>query len=300
MVVERINFKDIARTVRFSFAAVFILLFSAASIVAQQVKFTTVISSKEIGRGDYVQVEFVVENAKQIDQLSPPAFPDFHIIEVPMQSSGMTVVNGNMSQYKGVSFILQPIKTGKFTIPGATAEIDGKAMRSNVVSVEVTANSIGNSAGINPMLMPSMPREPMPDDKDYVLKPGENIIEKTKKNLFIKVQVDKNTCYVGEPIVATYKLYSRLRSESKVAKYPSLNGFSVYDMVDPNNDAASVETVNGKPFSVHVIRKAQLIPLQAGPVELSQVEVENTVHYIKSDKSHRSNSVLQNLLGPAR
>jgi len=291
----QINFKVIVPFVRFHFTAFFILLFSATSL-AQQVKFTTVISSKEIGRGDYVQVEFVVENAKQIERLTPPAFPDFHVVEGPMQSSGMTIVNGNMSQYKGVSFILQPNKTGNFTIQGATAEVDGKPMRSNPVTVEVTTSSTGNSGNINPMLVPSMPREPVADDKDYVLRPGENMAEKTKKNLFVKVQVDKNTCYVGEPIVATYKLYTRLQSESRVTKHPSLNGFSVYDMIDPNNDAATVENVNGKPFTVHVIRKAQLIPLQAGPVELSQVEVENTVHYIKSSgKAHRSNSIWQNL-----
>jgi len=294
---EKINFTAIVTTLRFRFTAFIFLLFFAAPVLAQM-KFTTITSSKEIGRGEYVQVEFVVENAKQIEHLTPPAFPDFHIVEGPMQSSGMSIVNGNMSQYKGVSFILQPVKTGKFIIQGATAEVDGKQMQSNAVTVEVTTNSSGNSNGINPMLQPSLPsREPVADDKEYILRPGENIVEKTKKNLFVKVQVDKNSCYVGEPIVATYKLYSRLRSESRVTKHPSLNGFSVYDMVDPNTDEASVETVNGKPFTVHVIRKAQLIPLQAGPIELSQVEVENTVHFLKStDKHQRSNNLLQSLL----
>jgi len=293
-----IKLKAIVSILRFHFAACNILLLSVMSATAQQVKFTTVISSKEIGRGDYVQVEFIVENAKQIERLTAPAFPDFHIVEGPMQSSGMTIVNGSMSQYKGVSFVLQPNKTGSFTIPGATADVDGKPMRSNPVTIEVTTNSSGNSANISALpSFPSMPDDPfMPEDRDYVLKPNENITEKTKKNLFLKVQVSKNTCYVGEPIVATYKLYSRLRSESKVSKYPSLNGFSVYDMVDPNNDASTIETVNGKQFSVHVIRKSQLIPLQAGSVELSPVEVENTVHYLKATKRpHQSTTLLQDL-----
>ena len=81
--------------------------------------------------------------------------------------------------------------------------------------------------------------------------------------------------------MATYKLYSRLRCESNITRRPSLNGFSVYDMVDPSTNAVSVERLNGKQYVMHIIRKTQLIPLQAGTVDLDPVEVENNVHLIK-------------------
>ncbi len=266
------------------------------SFAVAQVKFTTVISSPEIGRGDYVQVEFIVENARQIENLVPPSFPNFRVAEGPIQSSGMSIVNGNTSQYKGVSFVLQPIKTGKFTIAGATADIDGKQMRSNTVTIEV--NATGTTNNPPPALQPVWPDEPVEASREYILKPGENISEKIKKNLFVKVQANKTTCYLGEPIVVTYKLYSRLRSESRVTKRPSLNGFSVYDMIDPNRDVASVETLNGKQFAVHVIRKAQLIPLQPGVVELDPAEVENKVYFIKqSAADRRRHSLLDDFFG---
>jgi hypothetical protein len=264
------------------------ILFSGL-LVTGQVKFTMVASSQEIGRGDYLQIKFVIENARQIDQLNAPDFPGFTIVQGPIQSSGMSVINGNVSQYEGLSFVIQPLKTGKFTIQGASALVDGKKMHSNPVTITVTAASSGNSnnniAPVNPFAQLGMPdpstANPMDIDREYLLKPGENIKEKIRKNLFVKVQVDKTTCYVGEPIVATYKLYSRLSSESRVTKRPSLNGFSVYDMIDPGTDASSVEKLNGKPFVVHIIRKTQLVPLQAGTVDLDPVEVENTVHFIK-------------------
>src|SRR3569833_2108854 len=117
-------------------------------------------------------------------------------------------------------------------------------MRSNAVNIVVSATSLGvgsNTRPVNPFPAINWPPNamgpPTDVDRDIVLKPGENPKEKIRKNLFLKVQVDKTTCYVGEPIVATYKLYSRLSSESKVTKRPSLNGFSVYDMVDPSSDA---------------------------------------------------------------
>jgi len=279
--LSRLKLKDIVSILRSRFLLLFFLTGSILPALAQ-VKFTTIASSKEIGRSDYVQVEFVVENAQQIDRLDHPAFQDFNIIQGPIQSSGMSIVNGVMSQYKALSFVLQPIKTGKFTIPGATATIDGKPMRSNPVTIEVNAGGSSTNSNVQPMPQPEWPGDPSDIDREYFIKPGENINEKIRRNLFVKVDVSKTSCYVGEPIVATYKLYSRVQSESRVTKHPSLNGFSVYDMVNPNNDAASVETVNGKPFTVHVIRKAQLIPLQAGTVNLDPVEIENTVHFLKS------------------
>jgi len=280
-------------------------------LVSGQVKFTTVVNSQDMGQRDYLQVQFIVENAQQIDEFDPPVdFPGFHVVEGPIQSSGMSVINGNMSQYKGLSFVLQPTHTGKFTIAGATAVVDGKRMRSNNVVISVHAGGSGAAPsgpggfGGFPRTQPFGPDPfgpPVPEaaDREDVLKPGENVKDKIRKNLFVKVQVDRNTCYVGEPIVATYKLYSRLNAESRVTRLPSLNGFSVYDITDPSADAVSVEKLNGKTFTVHTIRKSQLIPLQSGSIDLDPVEVENTVHFIKGglrQEAHRSGNRLQDLL----
>ncbi len=102
-----------------------------------QVKFTTMTSSQEIGKNEYLQVEFRVENAKDIDQFAPPDFAGFRQVQEPSQSSQTSIVNGNVSQSQSVIYVLQPIKTGKFTIEGASALIDGKKMQSNPIAVSV-------------------------------------------------------------------------------------------------------------------------------------------------------------------
>ena len=306
-IVKSIKAPAIVPSVRISLVVLIALL--PGLFAAGQTKFTTVASSQEVGRGEYLQVEFVVENAKEIVQFTPPDFPGFQIAQGPIQSSGMSIINGNTSQYKSLSFVLQPVKTGKFTIQGASALVDGKQMRSNPITITVTASSssAGNGNNNNPNNTPANPFRQFtwpdagpaePDvDVDYMLKPGENVKEKIRKNLFVRVQVDKNSCYVGEPIVATYKLYSRLNAESRVTKRPSLNGFSVYDMIDPGTDAVSREQVNGKTFTVHTIRKTQLIPLQAGTINLDPLEVENTVHFVKGGRqtAHSSGNTLKDL-----
>ncbi len=264
------------------------------SPVMAQVSFTTVANTKDMGKTDYVQIQYIIENAKQIENLAPPDFPDFTIVHGPSQSTGMSIVNGAMSQSKSISYVLQPKHPGKFTIRGATATVDGHQMHSNPVTLNVrNVTSYGNSQppnNFNPLPDPGWPAAEPQVDMEVVIKPGEHVEDKIRKNFFIKVEVSKKDCYLGEPIVATYKLYSRLRSDSRVMKHPSLNGFSVYDMVAPNDDRSTVEKVNGKNFMVHIIRKAQLIALQSGDIPLDPVEIDNDIYFVKLDPKQASGS----------
>jgi len=258
-----------------------------------QVRFTAQASTKDMGKSDYVQIQFVIENAKEISDLQPPDFTDFTIVQGPSQSTGMSVVNGVTSQYRGVSYVLQPKKTGTLTIKPATATVDGQKLHSNPIQISVHNQSGQGNAktpGFSPLPDPSWPAAQPTVDMDELVRPGENVEDKIRKNFFIKVDVSKTDCFLGEPIVATYKLYARLRSDSRVTRHPSLNGFSVYDMIDPTEDRVSVEKVNGKNFSVHIIRKSQLIPLQAGDVTLDAVELDNNIYFVRADAGSSKSS----------
>jgi BatD DUF11 like domain len=61
----------------------------------------------------------------------------------------------------------------------------------------------------------------------------------------------------------------------------------------------SVEKLNGKAYTVHIIRKTQLIPLQPGNIDLDPVEVENTVHFVKGgarSEPHHTGNAIRDLL----
>ena len=57
----------------------------------------------------------------------------------------------------------------------------------------------------------------------------------------MKVLVDKKVCFVGEPVTATFKLYSRLESKSDIVKNPGFYGFTVQDMINLDNRLTAVE-----------------------------------------------------------
>ncbi|HLA60307.1 MAG TPA: BatD family protein, partial [Puia sp.] len=183
--------------------------------------------------------------------------------------------------------------TGILIIKPATATVDGQKLHTNPIQISVhnqTGQGNTKTPGFSPLPDPAWPTAQPPVDMDELVRPGEKVEDKIRKNFFIKVDVSKTDCFLGEPIVATYKLYARLRSDSRVTRHPSLNGFSVYDMIDPTDDRVSVEKVNGKNFSVHIIRKSQLIPLQAGDVTLDPVELDNNIYFIRADAGSPKNS----------
>jgi hypothetical protein len=257
------------------------------TIAFAQVKFSAVCPNKKISKNEYLQVQFIVENATNVQQVIPPSFKNFSIVSGPNHQSGISNINGNIKQYISIEFILKPRRYGNFTLGPATAKADGKILRSNSLSVEVSNNSTDSSSGgasFSPFanIISDISPPPLHRFDDYILRQGENLQEKIKKNLFIKVIVSKTNCYVGEPIMASYKLYTRLKSESNLTKSPSLNGFSVSELEMADDFTLNNEKYNGRDYSVYTLRKVQLYPLQPGIIELEPIEVENRITFLKA------------------
>lgn len=118
-------------------------------------------------------------------------------------------------------------------------------------------------------------------ERASLLMPWDNADKHIKENIFIKVIANKKTCFVGEPILVTYKLFTRLQSHSKVVDAPAFTGCSVIEMTT-NDLKQEREIVGGKLYKTFIIRKVQLLPLQEGVLSLGQVQVDNEVNLYQS------------------
>ncbi|HQW82971.1 MAG TPA: BatD family protein, partial [Ferruginibacter sp.] len=282
----------------------FIIFSFTSFVVNAQVKFTASVSSSEISKDDLVQLKLMVENAKEVQQINPPNLKDFTIVSGPNQESGMSMVKGVVKKYIALSFVLKPKATGNYIIPSALAKADGTNFKSNPVSIKVTASATNSNAntGAAPFVSPFSNFDPFAEPappaeyKDYILKKGENPVDKINKNMFVRSEVDKNSCYVGEPVVATFKLYTRLKSESNLIKNPSFNGFSVIDLQQPNDMNFHVEKFNGREYNVYTLRKAQLYPLMPGNLDVGIAQIENNVHFIKAGYANQQGDLFNDLL----
>ena len=225
-------------------------------LAASQVKFRTIVPPHSVIVGESFQVQYVIENATPFESFSVPSFKGLKLV------TGPDVYNSNSGQSKNIVLTLSAIRDGKFKIPGAICIINGQRFRSNDAFLSVTSVESSQSA--------------------YFLAPGEDPWKKIKENLYLKLVLDKHTCFIGEPLVATFKLYSRLQSKSNVIKNPGCYGFSVYDMINVNDHVQAEEKIGGRWFDVHTVRKVQLYPLQAGSLIIDPMEVANRVEFSRS------------------
>jgi len=108
-----------------------------------------------------------------------------------------------------------------------------------------------------------------------------------KHSMFVKVIVSKSKIFVGEPVMALYKFYTSVSGQAVVLKQPEFSGCSVKEL--NFGDDPQTEIINGKTFTVYVIRKVQLTPVEPGKLPVgaatvvNHVEIPNTQEFV-SDK----------------
>ena len=247
--------------------------------VRAQVSFQTIVTQEPIVLGESFQVQYVIDEIGRDDEFFAPDFKEFRFISGPNIYSGSSVDASGTKKLKNIVFTLVAIRPGRFIVPGASARVNNKLLKSKDVWITVISKADAltdeRSAG-------------SASNSDYFLAPGEDPYVKIQRNLFMKVLVDKRVCYVGEPVTAVFKLYSRLESKSDIVKNPGFYGFTVQDMINLGDKVSAVESVNGKKFDVHIVRKVQLYPLQPGNFNIDAMEVQNQVEFSKSVVSRKT------------
>ena len=95
-----------------SFLLWLFIVFSSWSTFAQQLVFSTQVGGEKMGIKDQLQVDYVLQNAQQIESLSPPNYTDFNIVGGPYQSSqsNIQMMGNRMVESKTItiSYVLQP------------------------------------------------------------------------------------------------------------------------------------------------------------------------------------------------
>jgi hypothetical protein len=266
------------------FAAVFLFVLGHSQPVLRAFVTTNI-----LGTHQETEYKLLVENANKVQKITPPVFKNFEIVSGPASESAYEERNGVIKKFTGYSWRIKPNKTGTLTIAAGQANADGLLLKSNMVQVQVTNADVSTNATPLTTLGDFALPKVQSATTDYVLETGENLVKKIERNIFLKVEANKKAVYVGEPVIVTYKLYTRLKSESDIIKSPAFNGFSVVDLAPASDGNYQVEYMDGIAYNVYLVRKAQLYALLPGTYALENAVVENNVEFIKGAFANEPN-----------
>ncbi len=107
------------------------------------------------------------------------------------------------------------------------------------------------------------------------------------RDVFVRVQLSKTNCFVGEPVMVTYTLYSCLNTSSKLIREQSAPGISMMTIPGSTDLSPSTEIYRGRSFQVHTIRKSTAIPLVAGRLAVSQLEMSHKIQLTKKESNQK-------------
>lgn len=242
---------------------IFALVFSFClwlPVSAEEVSFE-VHTPTIVAEGEPFRIEFSL-NTKP-DLFNPPAsFGGFDVLAGPSPSEGRSVqiINGKVTQSFSISYtyVLQGNKVGKFTIPGAVARIDGKTYTTQSQTIEVVAAEGMSAHGGQGSSSRS---------SQGAVRSRTGI---AADDLLIRVSVNRNEVYKGQPVKATFKLYTRVPI-SGIEKYnfPAFNGFWAQEL-NVDHQKWNRETYNGKVYDTRIIKETLLYPQQYGKLYIEQ------------------------------
>lgn len=219
-----------------------ILALCVTQSVMAQVKFYSQLSEYN---GRAYKLSFYAENGS-IQNFTPPKLDGWQVVNGPMTSNSVNIVNGSVSRRSGYEYIVQPTRTGKLLIGEATAIIDGK--RYSTQPISSNANSSPNSGNA-----PSNPANPHSEQ--------DNSMSRVRTfDGFLKAVLSKESVYSGEQLILTYKLYTNAPLVNiNVTKMDPIEGCWSNEIEIPNN-LEGTETYKGKEYNTLILRKVILIP----------------------------------------
>ena len=209
-------------------------------------------------------VTFTVDGSGKPSDFNWDVSDDFQLVWGPQtgHSTSVQIINGKTtksSQYT-YTYILMPKSAGVFTLPKATVKIKGERYESNEPKIEVVGGGKASSGNSNNGSEGSTSRG--------------NSSQISDDDIFLKFSIDRKRVVVGEPVIASIKLYQRVNIAGfEDAKFPSFNGFWSQEIEAPTNIDFQRESYNDQIYNTALLRKYILIPQKSGTLTIDPAEL---------------------------
>ncbi len=233
-----------------------VLWLSILTMQAQNISFKAD-APRVVAIGEQFQLTWEV-NARG-SNFSPPDFSPFRKLQGPAtgSSSSVNIINGKTERIDRFtySYVLVGQTEGKFTLPAASIQVNGKNYQSNTVTIEVVKGNTGNRG-----------------------KSGAGATGIADDDLFVRVDLSRTKIFQGEQIVATLKVYSRTNNiEFTDAKFPSFDGFYTSEIENTPKQLFR-ENYRNEVYYVGIFKQLVLIPQRSGTIEIEPFHLSSKVN----------------------
>lgn len=208
--------------------------------------------------GEEFRIQYIV-NTSDVSSFIEPNMPSsIDIVYGPSSSvmSSYQIINGKRSSNSSITYtyIALANKVGSIVIPGAKVRVKGKILSSNAQKIQVYTEN----------------------NKHYQ---GQNSQEESlgKGDLFILANINKKEVYEQEPIVLTYKVFTRADLKQLTGKVPDLKGFLIQEVALPQQKTFHVEKYNGRNYQSTVWSQYVMFPQQSGELVIPSVKFEGMI-----------------------
>ena len=259
------------------------LMLSPLWLWAQDDPILTVSAKKQVMVGERFQVVFSANADGR--NFTAPSFEGFTVVGGPFTSTSSSVqmINGSVTRTttNSYTFALQAYKEGTFRVGPASLNVKGTKITSEPFDIKVVPDDGSHAA----------PSGGGAASGQSQAQQNTNDPQVSGKDLFLRVVPSKKSAYVGEQVVLTYKLYTKVPVSSlSVVKAPSYAGFWTKDISDNTGGTLrqSSEYINGIEYTSAEIQKVVVAPQRAGKLTLDPMVIECIAQIRRENNRQRS------------
>lgn len=217
-------------------------------------KFYAQVGAKTVQVGQAFELAFVI-NVGGASDFTPPNLKDFDIAGGPSQTSSMQNVNGQISQSIVLSYLIVAKREGKLVIGPAYVNAGGQKLESAAITIEAVKGNATQQSGNN----------------------GSNV-KPDGSDVFIRTNISKSKCYLGEQITISQKVYSRHQIIGfQKFNPPTYDGFWSQTLESTSGNQTAQENVDGVVYFTYEVFRNVATPNKSGKIAIKPIEGEVVV-----------------------
>jgi len=231
-------------------------------LLAQDISINATVSPQQARVGEHLRLVITIEGKANL-QGSPelPDLPDFQIYGGG-RSSNFSFINGQVSSSLQFTYVLVPKRAGQFTIGSIKIKHKGKTYSTNPLQVSIAAAGQAYSPPAHAQARPQAPAAPRTEPRGLARHANEAV--------FITTSVDRKSAYINEPIILTFRFFSRIPILSQPQyQAPDTSGFWAEDL-PPQREY--ITQINGQEYRVIEIRSV-LFPTTSGKLTIGPAQL---------------------------